>query len=1088
MSDKKALLKALIKKKVEKKTPSFEIEQLMGVGSEKHPIVRQPRTERLPLSFSQKRMWFFEQMYPGNCHYHVPLLWRLRGALQVEVLEKSFQSLVSRHESLRTCFTAGYEDEVVQHIVESSFTMSFIDVSVESNPERQAKQLIQTELERPFSLENGPLFRVQLMKIASDEYQLFVNMHHIISDGWSIGILMSELSYFYNTFLKEEPSSLPALPVQYVDFAVWQRCWLNTGVLEKQMTYWKRQLDGVSMLQLPTDYPRPATQTFAGKLKHFHLDKDMTDALKRLSHQTGTTLFMILLTAWNILLKQYSHQDDVAVGTPVAGRNQFEIENVVGFFVNTLVIRSNVTGSMSFLDLLQQVKETTSQAYENQDVPFEKLVSELDIVRDTSHSPLFQVLFALQNMPSEPLEFSGLDVQDMEQENGTALFDLSLVMVETADGLKGVLEYNTALFTETRIARMTEHFRVLLAGIVHDPTAAIESIPLISSHEREQLLTKWHMTLTPGHPDECIHTLFTKQVEKMLDKIAIKYEEQTITYKDLNARANALAQLLLQQGVQPNNNIGIYMKRSINQVISMLAILKVGSAYVCLDPSHPEHRLQYIIDETEMPVLLIDGDISTHFANVQMFCVDELSLSNGHLDDVVQMQSSTTIANIIYTSGSTGKPKGVRVTHEGIVRLATDETCLPFSTDEVYLYTSSVSFDAATFEIWRSLLSGAQVVIMPTERPSVQDYARVIQRYGISILLLMTGEFNDIVDDNADVLQGIKYLLVGGEALSTLHVKNAMQRLSNTQLINVYGPIENTVFTTFHPITQEDLVRSAIPIGRPITSTDVYVLDERQKPVPIGAVGELCTGGAGLAAGYLNQPILTEESFIPHPFQEGKNKRLYRTGDLVRYLPNGTLTFVGRRDYQVKIRGFRVELEEVEAILLKDARIRSAAVQVHEQEEQGKQLVAYVIPEGIDLDTGVLRADLKKQLPPFMIPKAIVVLQEMPLTTSGKVNRKALPAPDWEEYGDKEKDIVPITHTEQVLIQIWKHVLKVTHVNRYDDFFHRGGNAILAAQLVSHVQKLFAINIILEDLFQSSVLLEMAQEIKKYIDCQSHSS
>ncbi|SDB91997.1 non-ribosomal peptide synthetase [Shouchella lonarensis] len=1062
------------------KTPIFadlarEIERSFGMAVEKKPLTRQPYQERMPLSFSQTSMWFFEQMYPGNRHYHMPMSWRIRGSLNVSVLEQSLKALVDRHASFRTVFTKQDDEEVVQQVVPSSFSLAVIDVRNE--PDKEVH--LQAERKQPFSFTTGPLFRAQLVQRATDDYELFINMHHIISDGWSMGIFIRELQALYEAFLAGKPSPLRALPLQYTDYAVWQREWLESGVLEKQMDYWREQLDGVEVLQLATDYPRPATQTFTGKTHIFTLDQKMTASLQRVSDQAGATLYMTLLAAFHILLQRYSGQEDITVGTPVAGRNEAEVENVIGFFVNTLVIRARVDGSSSFLSLLQQVKETALQAYVHQDVPFEKLVSELDAARDPSYSPLFQVLFALQNMQVDTLTLPDVTVEQVNETEETALFDLSLMMTEIENGVVGELVYNTDLFSSERIALMAHHFQVLLMEIVEQPTAAIGTLTLVSAQEREQLLTEWHETVTPSDVNGCVHTLFEAQAGRTPSAIALVDEEHALTYGTLNARANALAHRLVTEGVKAGEAVGICMGRSIEQIVSMLAILKAGGAYVCLDPAYPQERLQYMIDETAMKMILVNGDEQLHFRNVETVCVTtRVQPAEDTNDLTIQVQSKAT-ANIIYTSGSTGAPKGVQVTHQGIVRLAKDETVVPRSSEDVYLYASSMSFDAATFEIWRSLLNGARLVIMSTARPSLQDYAHLIQTERVSVLWLTAGLFNVIVDDDAEALQGVKYLLIGGEALSTPHVKKAMHTLRGTQIINGYGPTENTVFTTCHQIKEEDLARPAIPIGRPIAGTDVYVLDEQQTPVPIGVVGELYTGGAGLAAGYLNQPELTADRFVSHPFKEGTNEKLYRTGDLVRYLPDGTLTFVGRRDDQVKIRGFRIELGEVEAILLNDARIQAAVVSVHEQEGHGKQLVAHVVPENADLDRHQLRADLKQQLPPFMVPAAIVVLQSLPLTNNGKVNRKALPAPNWETAANEEGTGAPITHTEHVLVDIWKDVLRVPHVSRHDDFFARGGHSLLATQVVSRIRKMLAIDFPLAELFRVPVLSEMAREIER---------
>ncbi|ARU62851.1 hypothetical protein CBW65_19120 [Tumebacillus avium] len=1034
----------------------------------------------LPASFSQQRLWFIDRLLDENALYNIPFAVRFTGRLNVQALEAGIREIIARHEVLRTTFEVE-EEELVQ-LISSSFDFQLPLVELPKLPaaelEATVKTLATEEANRPFDLFTGPLLRAKLLRLHDAEHVLLFTVHHIISDGWSIGVLMRELVALYNAFSAGQPSPLPDLPIQYGDYAIWQREYLEGETLDTQVNYWKDKLSGLTPLQLPTDFPRPPMQTYRGAAESFELPEKVASLLRSLSQRHQVTLFMTMLAAFQLFLARYSGQDDIAVGTPIAGRTSEETEGLIGFFVNTLVMRTEVSGSLTFDELLARVCETAAGAYEHQDLPFEHLVKELQPERDMSRSPLFQVLFALQNAPQGNIELPGVTVSPVEFDYDTVKFDLSLQLNEGDGRLSGTFSYNTDLFARETILRMIDSFQTLLAGIAEDSSQLVTDLPLLSDTERNQLLNIWNDTFT-SYPQESIHQLFARQAAQTPDSIALTFGNAELTYRELNERANQTARFLQKQGILPQARVGLCMERSLELIIALLGILKAGAAYVPIDPSYPSDRFSYLAQDAEVAALLTQAHLADklppNLPNVFTWETIESAAAGESGEELSVAIDPEQLAYVIYTSGSTGLPKGVCIPHRAVVRLVKETDYVPFTADQVFLQFASISFDAATFEIWGALLSGARLAIYPAELPTLAELGRVLREQQVSVLWLTAGLFHQMVDERLSDLSGVSYLLAGGDALSVAHVKKVVGQLPHTKLINGYGPTESTTFACTHTVAEEAELKTSVPIGRPIANTTVYVLDASGRLVPSGVPGELHIGGDGLAIGYLNRPELTAERFVPHPFAAGK--RLYKTGDLVRWLPNGTLEFLGRLDNQVKIRGFRVELGEIEAALAAHPLVQEGVVIAREDEPGDKRLAAYltVLPSA-ELDGSTVRAYLKTHLPEYMIPSAFVVLDTLPLNANGKVERRLLPQPDYTSHSVEYT--APRTPAEEVITSIWSEVLHTANISVHDNFFELGGHSLLATQVVSRLNSAFEIELPLKSLFEASTPALLAEWIE----------
>src|SRR5829696_7453757 len=1067
--------------------------QDVGLVESKSILRRQVRSYA-PLSFAQQRLWFLHQLEPDSIAYNMPTALRLTGRLDTDALEWGINEIIRRHESLRTTFRL-VDNQPVQIIAEQlTLKMPIVDLQNFPAEEREAEvmRLATEEVQRLFDIEIGPLVRARLLRLNAEECVLIFTMHHIISDGWSMGVLVNEIAALYRSYIDGQPSPLAELPVQYADFAEWQREWLTKENLESQLQYWKQQLGGeLPALELPTDSVRPPCQSFRGAVRRFALSQELSAAIKSLGRQEAATLFMTLLAAFQSLLHRYTNQTDILVGTAIANRNRAEIEGLIGFFVNTLILRTDFSGHPTFRELLRRIRDLTLGAYAHQDLPFERIVEELQPVRDLSRNPIFQVSFNLQNAPVQELELPGLTVRTQEFESLTTRFDLECHVWDVAAGLQGFLFYSTDLFEEATIERLLAHYRKFLEEAVANPDQHVSEIKFLTETERHKLLFEWNDTQHPITRDICVHHLFEAQAAKTPSALAVEFAGEQLSYAELNERANQLARHLRGLGVGPESLVGICIERSNEMLIGLLAILKAGGAFVPLDPAYPPQRLSFMLKDAGPSVVLTKQGWLQRLpeSEAQIVCVDAVKelLERESAENLHATVTSENVAYVIYTSGSTGIPKGVAVPHRAVIRLARETDYIRFAADEVFLQLAPVSFDASTLEIWGSLLNGARLVIMPPHTSSLAELGAALRDYDVTTLWLTAGLFHLMVDERLEDLGGVRQLLAGGDVLSAAHVQRYLAATDNGVLINGYGPTENTTFSCTHRMLAGwELRGSSVPIGRPITNTQVYVLDQRLEPVPIGVAGELYLGGAGLAREYLRRPELTAEKFVPHPYSEEAGARLYCTGDQVRWLTDGTLEFVGRLDQQVKVRGFRIELGEIEATLGEQEEVKEAVVIAREESAGEKRLVAYVVPrtevqsmhqERVQLISR-LRVHLEEKLPDYMIPASFVLLDALPLTPNHKVDRCALPAPDEARPEQAGNFVAPSTPIEELLSRLWAEVLRVESVGVHDDFFTLGGHSLLATRLVSRVRESLGVELPVRSLFETPTVRDLAGHVE----------
>ena len=896
---------------------------------------------------------------------------------------------------------------------------------------------------------------------------------------------MHELAGLYRALSQGKAANLPELPIQYADYAVWQREWLQRDELERQLSYWKTQLADLTMLELPTDRPRPKQQSYQGAQEIIQLSAALTQGLKTLSQQQNVTLFMTLLAAFQVLLHRYSGQDDIVVGTVTAGRNRQELENLIGFFVNTLALRADLSGTPSFNQLLIRVREVCLNGYAHQDLPFEKLVAELQVQRDMSRHPLFQVILVLQPTALQELQFPGMTTSKLTVNNETAKFDLALSIEEHADGLTGTIEYSKDLFNAETITRLAGHFQTLLEAVVAYPETTLAELPLLTTPERQQLLIDWNVTQTDYPKNKCIHQLFEEQVARTPDALALVFEDQHLSYQALNAKANQLANYLHTVGVQPGSLVAICMERSIDLMIGLLAILKAGGAYVPLDPTYPPSRLAFMLEDAFATVLIVEKSLQS--LKLKGYPV-HIIVFNGQDAEAIAQQPDSNLsiaalpsqpAYMIYTSGSTGEPKGVVIAHQAVIRLIINTNYIELTAADRIAQVSNISFDAATFEIWGALLTGARLVIFPKELLlSVSDFSLTLKSQGISTLFLTTAFFNEMVKTVPGAFSSLKNLLFGGEAVTPSQVRELLAHTPPKRLLHVYGPTETTTFATWFEINSVPKNAITIPIGRPLANTQVYVLDKHLQPVPVGITGELYIGGNGVALGYHNRPTLNKERFLPNPFNQDCG-RLYKTGDLVRYLPDGAIEFLGRIDHQVKLRGFRIELGEVESVLGQHPGINESLVIVREDLPSDKRLVAYFTPsQEAPPNVTAIRLFLKEKLPEYMVPSAFVILDKFPLTPNGKIDRKALPAPEQTRPEFEQSYVLPRSPIEEILVAIWREVLNIDQIGIHDNFFELGGHSLLAVQLIVRINKQFQIEFPLHVLFEEPTVAELSVQLE----------
>ncbi len=1042
-----------------------------------------------PLSFAQQRLWFFNQLEPDSCAYNIPTAVRLIGYLNVTALERSINEIIRRHETLRTIFSIE-NGEAVQIIHEASeFQLLVIELQALSETERQNQvtQLARLEAQKPFNLEE-PLLRVTLLQLGAIENVILFTMHHIVSDGWSTGILIKELTTLYQAFSTHTPCVLPELPIQYADFAVWQRQWLQGEVLQTQLNYWKQKLAGtLPVLDLPTDRARSAIQTDRGASASVTLPKSLSEELKKLCQQQGVTLFMTLLAAFKLILYRYTQQNDIIVGTPIANRNRSEIEGLIGFFVNTLVLRTDLAGNQSFRELLGRVREVTLGAYAHQDLPFEQLVDLLQPERDLSHNSLFQVMFILQNTPTEVLHLPELTLSPVLVENQTANFDLTLSMVETEQGISGWFEYNTDLFNAARINRMIGHFQTLLAGVVANPDQRLSELPILTDLERHHL-EAWNSNYIDT-PQQCIHTLFEAQVAQTPDAVAVLDLDEHLTYTQLNQRANQLARYLQTLGVKPEVVVGICMERSVDLIIAVLGILKAGGAYLPLDPAYPQARQAFMLTDAQVPILLTQPHllgIANH--NAQVICFD-----NTTWDDIIRETKenlentaiSNNLAYVIYTSGSTGQSKGVMVEHRSLVNAyyAWEDAYQLRTHAKCHLQMASFSFDVFAGDLVRALCSGGKLVLCPRDfLLEPEKLYHLMQQQQVDCAEFVPGVLRNLIqylEQSQRRLDWMQLLICGSDNWYVREYEKFQKFCNpNTRLISSYGLTETTIDSSYFEAGTVNLpVEQLVPIGRPFANTQIYILDDRLQPLPVGVTGEIYIGGACLARGYLHRPDLTSQKFIPHPFGTQLGAYLYKTGDLGRYLDDGNIELIGRIDNQIKLRGFRIELSEIEAALGRHPEVSEAVVIVQDNENY-QNLIAYVVAstsQNPNLQPSEIRNFVQASLPSYMIPSVIMMLEKLPLTPNGKIDRHALPAPTNPEFVTTVTS--PRNSTEEIIRKIWQEILNIEQVDIYGNFFELGGHSLLATRLILKIREVFQIDLPLRVLFESPTIASLAENI-----------
>ncbi|OLT58218.1 non-ribosomal peptide synthetase [Moorena bouillonii] len=1053
-----------------------------------------------PLSFAQQRLWFIEKMALSRNAYNMPLTLELVGKLDYVALEKSLNQIIARHETLRTTFSE-INDTPLQ-IIQSPFELELpIQDLSELTPSEQTtklQQLLQQENELSFNLEVDPPIRAQLFKLGKAEHILQIILHHIASDGWSLTVLPKELSVIYTAIVQDQPSPIPELPIQYADFAVWQRNYLQGETLESQLSYWRQKLQDLPQIQLPTDHPRPPVQTFNGAGIPINIPAELTSKVKQLSQKQGTTLFMTLLAAFKVLMSRYSGQESIAVGSPIANRNRREIEGLIGFFVNSLVMYTDLGGDPSFTEVLNRVKQTALEAYGNQDIPFEKLVEELQPERSLSQSPLFQVMFAVQQEEVLKPSFSLPNLEVGWYEGGgaemTVRFDLELHLWPVGEEIKGFCAYNRDLFSAETISRMVSHYENLLSAAVETTEQPVSKLPLMKEAERDQILVEWNNTKTDYPNNKCIRQLFEEQVEKTPDAAAVVFEQQKLTYSELNSKANQLAHYLQKLGVVPDTLVGICVERSVEMVVGILAILKAGGAYVPLDPNYPSERLAYMISDSQVSILLTQQSLVTLLSEheAQIVCLDSndnlwSDCSQGNLSSEVKPSN---LGYVIYTSGSTGKPKGVAMSQGSLVNLILwqqQETIVGQGAKT--LQFAPISFDVSFQEIFSTCCSGGILVLVSSElRRDPLGLMEFLTHNQVERLFLPFVALQQLalVASQCQNLPPLREVITAGEQLQvTADLMEMMKRLPECRLQNQYGPSESHVVSAYTLEGDADNWPKLPPIGRPIANTQLYVLSGEQQPLPVGVPGELYIGGVGLANGYLNRLELTTEKFIPHPFDNSKVTKLYRTGDLCRYLADGNIEFLGRIDNQVKIRGYRVETGEIEATLTQHTIVKETVVLATEDNLGNKRLVAYIVLETQTLASSnqeiseaeqikKLKQYLKEQFPEYMIPSGFVVLSQLPLTPSGKVDRKALPVPDNLSSVSTEY-VAPETETQKALAEIWREVLGIEQIGIHDNFFDLGGHSMNATQVVSRVQQRLPVEFSISKLFQNPTIAQLAE-------------
>ncbi|MES2660596.1 MAG: amino acid adenylation domain-containing protein [Verrucomicrobiota bacterium] len=1025
-----------------------------------------------PASPAQEAFYYLEKLSPGHPAFNVPVRFELKGVLDRGLLKAAFDALVARHEGLRTSFVE--EDGKLLQVIapEVDFPLPCETISHLSGDalEEELNRLGSAEAKTRFDLSKDPLFRASLILTSTDCHILQITVHHSVADGWSIGIITDELAEFYNALLENRDARLEPLAIQYADFTIWQREFLESPELTPHLEHWKEKLKGYTELLLPTDRPRPAVKSWDGDVVSLVLRPSISEKVARISREHGATMFHVFLAAFKAVASRYTGVDDIAVGSPVAGRTRAELEPIVGTFINSVILRTDLSGDPSFGELVERVRDTVTEAIAHQDLPFEQLVKALQPRRDPGRNPLFQVNFTHQRDFVKPVSFGGAQLTSIPPRTPGAIFDMHFFMVERADGWRASCDFARDLFDRETAERLLRHFETFVDAAASEPDVPLSKLPLLTSTEKIELV-RWSGTKIPYPADRSLGELFLEQAARQPERTALTHDQRDISYQLLAASALGLRGRLIQAGVKPGNRVALCAPSVPEMISAQIAILLAGASCVPLDPDYPADRLRFMLEDSGATVILTTAALASHLPNsgnrILLTPLAESlvmpALAEVHVE-------ADTASHVFYTSGSTGTPKGVMVSHRGITRLALGGGFMDFKPEDSFLQAAPISFDAATLEIWMPLLHGGRLVLTGESGPSLPAIARAIREQGVTCLWLTAGLFQTMVDEHLTDLKGLRYLLAGGDVLSPDHVGRAFAALPGTKLVNGYGPTENTTFTCCHTVTPADLERASIPIGRPVGNTTVHILDKLMRPVPTGVPGELFTGGDGLALGYLGNDDLTNSKFPIHP----ELGRLYRTGDLCRWLPDGTIEFLGRVDTQVKIRGFRIEPGEIEARLASHPDVRQAKVAVRGNSAESKRIVAWVVPaEGASPEPAVLSAFLTEFLPSYMRPDGIAIIDTLPLSANGKIDVSGLPDPS-RPAGTGGSGEAPVGKTEQQLAAMWCDLLAVPEIGRDDDFFVMGGHSLMALRLFSRINREFDLTLPLAALLSHPTIRQLA--------------
>ncbi len=1020
-----------------------------------------------PASFAQQRLWFLDQVAPGTATYNIPQAFRLKGPVKPEVVSKSLRDMVRRHEALRTTFEAE-EGQPMQVVDESrdldvrqiDLSVTMADASIEER-EAEALRLAREDARTPFDLEKDLLLRSSLIKLADDDWVLVLNVHHIVCDGWSLAVFFTEFTTLYNAYAADAASPLDELDIQYADYAIWQREWLEGEELDKQVSFWKEALAGeLSILELPGDRTRPPEHRFRGAQLRFFLDPETTDAIVALGRKQGVSLFMTLMAAFKVFLSRISGQEEVLLGSPIANRDRAEIETAIGFYTNTVVFRTDLSGSPSFEELLLRVRDRALGVLANQDLPLEKVVEAVQPDRRSGDNPLFQVMFAVQKAPESAIDLKNIAATSMDVHSGTSKFDILLEMQELTRGMQCLFEYNTDIFDEDTAERLVKHFTTLIGNLVKTPDTAVDQVPLLTDDERQRILVEWNQTAADYDRGARLHDAFAARAAEHPDKVAIKVGDEALSYGELDRRANQVANYLKRFSLKPDELVGIFIERSSEMMVALLGVLKAGAAYLPLDPAYPSDRIQYMLKDAGSRVVLTQShlvpDLPTEgltFDSVRMDGDwDEIAACDAGAPDCPATRDN--LAYQIYTSGSTGRPKGVQIPHGTVVNFIDSMAKEPgLRAEDTLLAVTTLSFDISVLELFVPLSVGATCFIATREEATDGfELMELLQKSAATVMQATPATWRMLIESDWEGKpDGDFKILCGGEALPPALAQELLGRCGS--LWNMYGPTETTIWSTCAQVTDAD----NITIGKPIANTQIYILDKHLQPVPIGVGGDLYIAGDGVARGYHERPELTAERFITDPFAgevDGASARMYKTGDLARFTIDGNIQYLQRSDNQVKVRGFRIELGEIETVLANQDAIRQAVVTVWDDGSGDKRLAAYIVyKEGESMTGSELRKALREDVPDYMVPHLFVELESIPLTDNGKVNRRALPDPLKQSTADDEEFLPPESAMEQLVAEIWREVLKLEQVGKRDNFYDLGGHSLLSTQMTYRLEK-----------------------------------